>query len=673
MRTKIMLIFGTRPETIKMAPLIREIGKRSRLFEPIVVVTAQHREILDQPLQLFGITPHYDLNIMTKAQSLFSISTKALNGLEKILTDVRPHLVLVQGDTTTTFVGSLAAYYMKIAVGHVEAGLRTNNKYNPFPEEINRQLTTAVAEFHFVPTTTARDSLLKEGIDPEKIFLTGNTVIDALYLILEEECQFSDPKLQELDFEKNKVILLTTHRRESFGKPIQEIMKAVEILIKMNENLVIIFPIHYNPNVREAAVKNLKSLDRIILVEPLDYKQFVHLMARAYLILTDSGGIQEEATALGKPTLILRETTERLEGVKAGTTKLVGTDITRIVQETMALLNDQRHYQKMGRMTTIYGDGTAAPKILDIIEQHLPRLTQHKTSKKDFKIVPPTLDFPGLEFKGKIKNILTVNVEDLGIFNQQEIILDILKTLEFLEEKNTRATFFVYGWLAEQYPELIVTIRERGHEVSAQGYSSVLVYRQTPTQFREDLKRTIDILETIIQAPVLGFRAPSYSIIRESIWAWDILLELGIHYDSSVFPVKHDQYGIPTAPRFPFVVNINKNGGLIEFPLSTIKVLRENISIAGGGYLRYYPYWFVKQGIKSINALEKPAIIYLRTWEMNPQSFNKGNRLLGSFRKTASFDVMRNRITRLVEDFEFVPFCDLIGYSEGARWYDPVN
>lgn len=661
-KIKIMLVFGTRPETIKMAPIIKEIENRADRMEAVVVVTAQHRQILDQPLQLFNITPQYDLNIMTAEQSLFGISARALNGLESILKTEQPDMVLVQGDTTTTFIGSLAAYYMKIPVGHVEAGLRTYNKYNPFPEEINRKMTGAVAEFHFVPTPTAQQALLNEGIDPAQIYLTGNTVIDALHMILQMECHFTHPELQQINFDQKKLILLTTHRRESFGQPIEEVMKAVEILARMNPDLGIIFPIHYNPNVRRAAQKILKSYHQIHLIDPLDYQQFAHLMARAYLILTDSGGIQEEATSLGKPTLILRETTERMEGVFAGTTKLVGTDMSKIVHETMALLTDPAHYQQMARTNNLYGNGTAARQICDILETHL-KITKREPTVEKIEIKSERPVIPKLEFHGELKNVLTINVEDLGVFNENEVILDIFQTLDFLASRQTRATFFVLGWLAERFPEVILAIREKGHEVATQGYSNKLVFQQDPVQFKDELQRALSIFRNILEEPVLGYRAPSYSIIRKSIWAWDILLESGIRYDSSVFPVKHDLYGIPTAPRFPFIININQHGGLIEFPLATIKVLGENIPIAGGSYLRFYPYWFVKNGIETINKINKPAIMFLRTWELTPASFEKGSRLLGIFRKRANFEVMQQRITNLLMDYKFVPVRDVLGFS----------
>ncbi len=663
-KIRVMLIFGTRPEAIKMAPIIKAIEARSDNFESIVVVTAQHREILDQPMQLFGIQSAYDLNIMTRDQSLFGVSSRALQGLESILCQEKPDIILVQGDTTTTFIGSLAAFYMKIPVGHVEAGLRTYNKYNPFPEEINRILTGSIANFHFVPTESAQQALLRENIAPERIFLTGNTVIDSLQMILKQECIFEDEKLKNFDFEKHKIILLTTHRRESFGEPIEEVMKSIEIIAKIHPDVRIIFPIHYNPNVRRAAEKILRSYDRILIINPLDYKQFAHLMARSYIILTDSGGIQEEATSLGKPTLILRETTERQEGVDAGSAKLVGTNLRKIVQETIALIEDPQHYQKMARTNNLYGDGTASHQILDILETHREELGAFSQKEHKPQLVSSIPQFPRIEFDGDVKNALTINIEDWDVFSHEEIVMDILKTLDFLTDRKTKATFFVYGWIAEKYPEVIQAIHDLGHEISTHGYSNTLIYNQNAEEFRTGLKKSTDLISQIINEPVLGYRAPGYSIVRKSIWAWDVLLEQGIRYDSSLFPVKHDLYGLPNAPRFPFVISVNENGGLIEFPLSTARIFGENIPIAGGGYLRFYPYWFVKKGIQNINNLHKPANIYLRTWELNPRSFEKGNRILGNFRRRGNFEVMQYRIGNLLNDFEFVPLRNILGYKE---------
>ena len=363
---KVMAIFGTRPEAIKMAPVLSELTRRPDSFRAVVVVTAQHREMLDQVLGLFSIVPDYDLNVMSYDQSLTAISSKALVELEPVLKKEAPDVVLVQGDTTTTFFGALAAFYQCIPVGHVEAGLRTRNKFHPYPEEINRHLTSVVADLHFAPTTTARDNLLAEGVDPASIYVTGNTVIDALLSIRNRDYTFVG-KLADIDFESRKTILVTAHRRESFGEPLREICLLLKKLVNRNQDVQVIYPVHMNPHVRDTVVPLLGNVERIHLVEPLEYELFVHLMDKACIILTDSGGIQEEAPSLGKPVLVLREVTERPEAVEAGTARVVGTNPERIMSETELLLRDRIEYKKMVRPTNPYGDGRAAKRIVDVI------------------------------------------------------------------------------------------------------------------------------------------------------------------------------------------------------------------------------------------------------------------------------------------------------------------
>lgn len=360
-----MTIFGTRPEAIKMAPLVKELKKHPNDFETIVVVTAQHREMLDQVLETFSIVPDYDLNIMKKEQSLLSVTSDVLLKLDGVIKEVQPDIVLVHGDTTTTFVGSLAAFYNQIKVGHVEAGLRTNDKYSPFPEEMNRQLTGIIADYHFCPTEQAKENLLREGKKPEFIFITGNTAIDALQLTVRDDYH------NDLLIKKNpdeKIILLTTHRRENLGEPMKHIFLAVNEIIEKNKNTRIIFPIHLNPKVRDMADKILIKDERIKLIDPLDVFDFHNFAAKSDIILTDSGGIQEEAPSLGKPVLVLRDNTERPEGVHAGTLKLVGTNTERIVSETLSLLNNKEVYEKMANTQNPYGDGTASIQIVDILK-----------------------------------------------------------------------------------------------------------------------------------------------------------------------------------------------------------------------------------------------------------------------------------------------------------------
>ncbi len=364
---KILVAFGTRPEAIKMAPLVRMLKKDDRLVCR-VVVTAQHREMLDQVLQLFDIVPDHDLNIMQAGQTLFDITGRALAGLQGVLEAERPDLVLVHGDTTTTFVAALAAYYMQIPVGHVEAGLRTGNKYSPFPEEMNRRLAGALCDIHFAPTAGARNNLLREGVDLEWVYVTGNTVIDALLATVRDEYQFSDSLLGGLDFNRHRLILMTTHRRENLGDPMRDIYLALRDVLEKHPDVRVIFPVHKNPAVRRVVQQILGDSRQVDLIEPMDYEPFVNLMARCHLVLTDSGGMQEEAPSLGKPVLVLRNTTERPEAVDAGTVRLVGTDRTAVRTETDRLLNDEAYYRAMSEAVNPYGDGMACGRIVQAIK-----------------------------------------------------------------------------------------------------------------------------------------------------------------------------------------------------------------------------------------------------------------------------------------------------------------
>lgn len=366
-KLKIMTVFGTRPEAIKMCPVVLEMQKYPDYIEPIVAVTAQHREMLDQVLHLFKITPDYDLNIMTASQTLYDVTGRALEGLAKVLQEAKPDIVLVHGDTTTTFVGALAAYYAQIAVGHVEAGLRTGDKYSPFPEEMNRKLTGAIADFHFAPTRISKDNLIKENIKLDSIFVTGNTVIDALIKTVNQDYVFEDNELQNILAGDGRLILLTTHRRENLGEPMRHVYQALKEVLHNNTDARVIFPMHKNPKVREIVNQELGHLDRVHLVEPLEYEPFANLMAKVDIVLTDSGGIQEEAPALGKPVLVLRDTTERPEAVVAGTVKLVGTAYADVLAETSRLLTDAEYYKQMSDACNPYGDGKAAARIIEII------------------------------------------------------------------------------------------------------------------------------------------------------------------------------------------------------------------------------------------------------------------------------------------------------------------
>lgn len=361
-----MTVFGTRPEAIKMAPVVLELQKHADQIQTIVAVTAQHRQMLDQVLDLFQITPDYDLDIMSQGQTLYDITTKSLMGLKDVLAKEKPDLVLVHGDTTTTFAGALASYYQQVPVGHVEAGLRTGDIYSPFPEEMNRKLTGAIAAIHFAPTATAKANLLKENVNPSHIYVTGNTVIDALMTTVAGDYDFGDD-LKDVDFHNHRVILLTTHRRENLGEPMRHIYKALRRIIEEIPDTEIVFPVHRNPLVRKVVEEELAGVDRIHLIDPMEYEPFANLMSLSSLVLTDSGGIQEEAPSLGKPVLVLRNTTERPEAVEAGTVRLIGTDKNVVYAETKRLLTDQAAYDAMSNAVNPYGDGKASQRIVQAI------------------------------------------------------------------------------------------------------------------------------------------------------------------------------------------------------------------------------------------------------------------------------------------------------------------
>lgn len=369
---RVLTVFGTRPEAIKLAPVIKELEKHSE-FESRVCVTAQHRQMLDQVLRLFGINPYWDLNLMRENQSLFYVTSSALRSLETVFREAQPDVVLVQGDTTTAFVASLAAYYLKIKVGHVEAGLRTHDKFNPFPEEMNRRLADALSDFLFAPTARAKQNLLREGFPKERVFVTGNTVIDALLWVRRQRVEGEGALSQFSQFldTESRLILVTGHRRESFGEGFEKICRGLKMIAERNPDVRIVYPVHLNPNVKEPVHRILGGVTNVHLIEPLDYAGFVLLMDKAYLILTDSGGIQEEAPSLGKPVLVMREKTERPEAIEAGTARLVGTDSEQIFEETQRLLSDRTEYEKMARAANPFGDGRAAERIVQILLREL--------------------------------------------------------------------------------------------------------------------------------------------------------------------------------------------------------------------------------------------------------------------------------------------------------------
>ncbi len=373
---KVMTIFGTRPEAIKMAPLVLELKKYPESFETIVTVTAQHREMLDQVLNIFDITPDYDLNIMKDRQTLIDVTTRGLEGLDKVMKEAKPDIVLVHGDTTTTFVASLAAFYNQISVGHVEAGLRTWNKYSPFPEEMNRQLTGVMADLHFAPTEKSSQNLLNENKKEEGIFITGNTAIDALKTTVKDEYQHE--VLEKLG--DDRLVLLTAHRRENLGQPMRNMFRAIKRLVEEHEDIQVVYPVHLNPAVREVADEVLGDDKRIHLIEPLDVIDFHNFASRAHLILTDSGGVQEEAPSLGVPVLVLRDTTERPEGIEAGTLKLAGNEEENIYRLAKELLTDSKAHSSMSKATNPYGDGQASYRITQAIRYHFGHLDERPKS-----------------------------------------------------------------------------------------------------------------------------------------------------------------------------------------------------------------------------------------------------------------------------------------------------
>ncbi len=378
---KVLTVFGTRPEAIKMAPLVKALEGCDKI-KSMVAVTAQHREMLDQVLKIFDITPDFDLNIMQQRQTLLGITTKGLTGLDEVIKEAQPDIVLVHGDTTTTFIGSLAAFYNQVKVGHVEAGLRTYDKYSPFPEEMNRKLTGAIADLHFSPTISNKNNLLKENINENDIYITGNTVIDALKTTVRDDYEFADDTLRSLDFENKKIIVMTAHRRENLGKPLENICTAVKEIVEANADVEVVYPMHLNPAVREVATSILGGMDRVHLIEPLDVEELHNAIDRSFIVMTDSGGIQEEASSLGKPVIVLRNETERPEAVEAGTVLMGGIHKENIVKIANELLNNDETYKKIAKTANPYGDGNASERIVKAILYYFNELNERPA---DFK------------------------------------------------------------------------------------------------------------------------------------------------------------------------------------------------------------------------------------------------------------------------------------------------
>lgn len=374
-KIKIMTIFGTRPEAIKMAPLVKELESRKEI-ESIVCVTAQHREMLDQVLELFAITPKFDLNIMKNKQTLTGITSRVLEGLEEIFDNEKPDMILVHGDTTTTFGGALAAFYKQIKVGHVEAGLRTFDKYFPFPEEMNRKLTGSLADIHFSPTQGSKNNLLRESVAEKDIYITGNTVIDAMHVTVDEKYIFENEELNKIDYKNKKVIMVTAHRRENWGEGIENICTALNKIVDENKDVELVYLVHLNPVVKDVVYKHLSDKERVHLLTPLDTKETHNLMNKCFMVMTDSGGLQEEAPHLGKPVLVLRNVTERPEAVEAGTVKLCGTDVDVIVKEANELIRNEEAYKIMSKAINPYGDGLASKRICDAILRYFGKYNE---------------------------------------------------------------------------------------------------------------------------------------------------------------------------------------------------------------------------------------------------------------------------------------------------------
>ena len=365
-KIKVLTVFGTRPEAIKMAPLVKELEKREEI-ESIVCITAQHREMLDQVMDIFDIRADYDLNIMQSGQTLSDITSRAMKGIEETIKQAKPDIVLVHGDTTTTFAGALASFYCQTKVGHVEAGLRTYDKYSPFPEEMNRCLTTYLSDLYFAPTKNNVNNLLRENVDSERIYITGNTVIDAIKTTVCADYKFKNQCLKSLDYENKRVILVTAHRRENLGKPLENICNAILETVDAFSDVEVVYPVHLNPLVRNTVNKILGNHERIHLIDPIDVEELHNLMNRCYMVMTDSGGLQEEAPSLGKPVLVLRNETERPEAVNAGTVKIAGVDKENIKAQAYTLLSDNKEYEKMSHAVNPYGDGFASERIVDAI------------------------------------------------------------------------------------------------------------------------------------------------------------------------------------------------------------------------------------------------------------------------------------------------------------------
>ncbi len=505
-KIKVMSVFGTRPEAIKMAPLVKELEQTEQI-ESVVCVTAQHREMLDQVLEIFDLHPKHDLNIMQSRQTLAGITTRALTGLEAVIAEEQPDIVLVHGDTSTTFAGALAAYYNQVKVGHVEAGLRTYDKYQPFPEEMNRCLTGTLTDFHFAPTALAKEHLLKENINPESIFITGNTVIDALAHTIEKEYTFHEKVLNTIDFENKRVIAMTAHRRENLGQPLEQICHAVKQIVEEFADVEVVYAVHKNPAVTEPVHRILGNHPRIHLTEPLDLKDMHNLMSRSFLVLTDSGGLQEEVPSMGKPVLVLRNVTERPEGVEAGTLKLAGTDQQTIYDMTKTLLTNPTAYQEMAQAKNPFGDGNASKRIVQAI-LYAYGYTQQRP--KDYIVTKQTANRTNKEaYNMKEERLAILNMLEKGIItvDEAERLLTVLQNGMGLEKDGIGkavgnalekagdmlgSVAKTMGEKAEQLQpkvkEVATKVADKADEMQPKVRSAVFRMTEKAHEFKEDLK-----------------------------------------------------------------------------------------------------------------------------------------------------------------------------------------
>ena len=674
----ILVLFGTRPEAIKLAPVIHELKKRD--FRAIVVSSSQHKDLLEPFLKLLKIEVDYNLQVMTASQSPNQVCSRVLAKLDKILNAEPPDLILVQGDTTTTLAGALAGFNRRILVGHIEAGLRSGNLQSPFPEEMNRRLTSQLATFHFAATEKNRRNLLAERVPNEKVFVTGNTVVDSLQYILKN---FSpSEKISKLIEETKglKRILLTTHRRESFGAAMSGNLEILRDFVEKRKNVCLIFPVHPNPSVRKATKAIMEKQERVFLLDPLDYTDFVALMKKSWLIVSDSGGVQEEAPSLGKPLLIIRENTERPEAVEAKIAKLVGGNprvLKRMLEENYAV---ETWIKSVREIKNPFGDGKAAKRIVEILAENLtPRRKDAKTQRIFIQI--QNLKSEMNQNATTKKHLLTVLVEDyfhVGAFEnliqqrnwsnfEPRYEQNTLKTLDLLDEYNTKATFFVLGWIAQQNPRLISEIVARGHEIASRGFYHRSLRHLTPDEFREDLRKTNRVLEDASGQKIAGYRSAEKLSYEKDDWIFDILAEENFVYDASFLPSKKDA----KAKRLAHQVHTSGKA-IWEFPYSTRNVGLGLLPISGGNYFRQIPYTLMRHAVNDWHErYTEPFVLYFHVWELDPEqprisAASRYNRI----RHYRKLDKMEWVLKEYLQKYDFVCGAEFLGYKRRITNYE---